>query len=62
MYRALGIHVRRCHCGGTSHLIAEVQQPEAIRAILTSMGLPPEPLPITPPRAPPDDDELDWAA
>jgi len=58
----MGIDVRRCECGGTFHLIAEVHDPDVIRAILASMGLPTEPLPVTPARPPPDDDELDWAA
>jgi len=62
MYRALGIDVRRCDCGGKFELIAEIHDPDVIRAILASMGLPTDPLPVTQPRPPPDDDELDWAA
>jgi len=62
LYRAMGIDVRRCECGGTFHLIAEVHDADVIRAILASMGLPTAPLPVTSARPPPDDDELDWAA
>jgi len=62
MYRAFGIDVRRCDCGGRFELIAEIHDPDAIRAILTSMALPPDPLPVTPARPPPEDDEFDWAA
>jgi len=48
IYRAFGIDVRRCDCGGTFHLIAEIHDPEVIVAVLSSMGLRTEPLPITP--------------
>jgi hypothetical protein len=61
LFRAFGIQVRRCPCGATFELIAEIHTRAAIRAILTSLGLPAEPLPITRPRPPPDDD-LEWAA
>jgi len=62
IYRAFGLDVRRCDCGGRFELIAEIHDPDVIRAILASMGLPTEPLHVTPARPPPDDDELDWAA
>jgi hypothetical protein len=61
LLRAFGIDVRQCDCGARFELIAEIHDPEVIRAILASMGLPVDPLPITPARPPPDN-AWDWAA
>ena len=40
----------------------EIRDPAVVRAILASLNLPTEPLPITRARPPPDEDAFDWAA
>jgi hypothetical protein len=46
-------------CGGDIRLIAFITQPRPIRKILTHLGEPPEPPPVSPARGPPTDwDEL----
>jgi len=60
--RWLGVDPLRCACGEEYELIAEIHDRVVIRAILASMNLPTDPLPIRQARPPPDDDALDWAA
>lgn len=63
LHRVFGVgDVLQCECGGRYELIAEIHDRDVIRAILQSMNLPPDPLPITQARPPPDDDAFDWAA
>lgn len=55
MRRAFGVDVLQCpHCGGRLRLLAAVVSPPAIRAILTSLGLPTEAPEPRPSRGPPD--------
>jgi len=53
MQRAFGIDVLACpRCGGRLRLLATVEEPEAIRAILDSLGVPAEVPPLNPLRPP----------
>jgi hypothetical protein len=60
--RTIGVGPLRCPCGEEYELLAETRDPVVVRAILTSLHLPTEPLPITRARPPPDEDVFDWAA
>jgi len=60
--RTLGVDPLLCGCGERYELIAEIHDRVVIRAILASMNLPTDPLPIRPARPPPDEDAFDWAA
>ena len=60
--RTLGVDPLRCACGETYVLLAEIRDPVVVRAILASLNLPTDPLPITRARPPPDEDVFDWAA
>ena len=54
MRRTLGLDVLSCpKCHGRMEMIAMIEEPEAIRKILTAMGLPAEPPVPDPPRPPP---------
>jgi hypothetical protein len=54
MRRTFAIDVLACdQCGGRLRLIATIESPAAIRAILEHLGLPSEPPALTPARAPP---------
>ena len=60
--RTVGVDPLRCPCGEEYEPLAEIRDPVVVRAILASLHLRTEPLPITRARPPPDDDALDWAA
>ena len=62
LFRVLGVHGMTCDCGAPLRAVADIDDPDVVRAILSSMQLPTDPLPISPARPPPDDDALDWAA
>jgi hypothetical protein len=50
MQRAFDVDVLACaRCGGRLRLVATVEDPHAIRAILESLGLPAEASPPAPP-------------
>ncbi|MBN4050210.1 hypothetical protein JYT28_00480 [Desulfobulbus sp. AH-315-M07] len=54
MRRTFAIDVLACdQCGGRLRLIATIESPTAIRAILEHLGLPSDPPALTPARAPP---------
>jgi hypothetical protein len=54
MARAFGVDVLACaRCGGRLRLVATVEDPHAIRAILESLGLPAEVPQPDPPQPPP---------
>ena len=54
MRRVFGHDVLRCQrCGGRRRLIALISDPFIVRRILTHLGLPAQPPPIAPARAPP---------
>jgi len=54
MRRVFELDVLRCeHCGGRRKLIALIQDPFVARRILEHLGLPSEPPPVAPARAPP---------
>jgi len=60
--RTIGVDPLQCRCGERYELIAEIHDRVVIRAILASMNLPTDPLPIRKVRPPPNDDAFDWAA
>ena len=60
--RTLGVDPLRCACGEPYVLLAEIRDAVVVRALLASLHLPTEPLPITQARPPPVDDAFDWAA
>ena len=53
-----------CACGEPLRAIADIDDPETIKAILDAEGLPSTPLPVAPARPPPLSIEEDssWAA
>ncbi|MBI2440409.1 MAG: transposase [Lentisphaerae bacterium] len=54
LQRVFHIDVETCgRCGGKTKIIAAILQPDAIREILTHLGLPTKPPTISPARAPP---------
>jgi len=54
MQRAFGVDVLACpRCAGRLRLVATVDDPQIIRAILESLGLPAEVPPPDPPQPPP---------
>ena len=54
MKRVFALDVLKCErCGGRRELIALIRDPFVARAILEHLGLPSEPPPLAPPRAPP---------
>ena len=58
MRRVFGLEVLECPmCGGQARVIALINEPTAIRAILRHLGLPTRALPLCPARAPPDPSE-----
>jgi hypothetical protein len=55
--RVFAIDVLTCpHCGGPRELIALIHDGLVVRKILTHLGLPTEPPPLAPARAPPEPD------
>ena len=59
MRRVWGIDVLECdRCQGRMKVIAAITRAAAIAKILVSLGMPAEPPPIAPARAPPQ--QLDW--
>jgi len=61
MRRTFGIDVLSCEqCSGRLRLIATIEFPTAIRAILEHLGLPSEPPALTPARAPPVSEHHAW--
>ncbi len=61
MRHTFGAEVLECPCGGRRRIIALIDDPAVIRAILTHLGHPTTPPPFHPARPPPDPD-LDFAA
>jgi hypothetical protein len=54
MRRVFGRDVLHCErCGGRRRMIALISDPFVVRRILTHLGLPAQPPPIAPARAPP---------
>jgi len=64
LFRVFGIFGMVCDCGAPLRAIADIDEPEAIKAILDAEGLPSTPLPVAPARPPPVSIEEDavWAA
>ena len=61
LLRVFALDVTRCPaCGGRLRLIAVLTEPASIQRYLQGVGLPTEPPPSTPPRAPPQQ-EWDFA-
>ena len=58
--RVFHIDVFLCECGGQRRLLAAILEPEPIRRILLHLGLPADPPPVAPARAPPGV-ALPWA-
>ena len=58
--RVFHIEVFLCDCGGQRRLLAAILEPEPIRRILLHLGLPADPPPVAPARAPPGV-ALPWA-
>jgi hypothetical protein len=57
--RVFAVDVLECpRCGGRMRILAAIQTPEAIRAILDHLGLPSRAPPITPARRPQEDSTL----
>ncbi|MCP4437154.1 MAG: hypothetical protein GY812_16850 [Actinomycetia bacterium] len=55
MRRVFGLEVLECpRCGGQAKVIALIDEPGAIHAILRHLGLPTTTLPLSPARGPPD--------
>ena len=55
MRRVFGLDVLECpKCGGQARVVALIDEPTAIRAILRHLGLPTSTLPLSPARGPPD--------
>jgi hypothetical protein len=53
--RVFAVDALRCtHCSGRRRVIAVIQDPVPVRAILRHLGLDPEPIPIAPARSPPE--------
>jgi hypothetical protein len=53
MRRVFHIDVFLCECGGLRRLLAFITDNTSIRRILAHLGLPPDPPPTSPARAPP---------
>jgi len=64
MRRGLGIDVLRCPegCATPLKLIALIERPAVVRAILIHLGLPADRIRTEPARAPPEQDAFDWAS
>jgi len=64
LFRVFGVLALICDCGAPLRAIADIDDPEAIKAILDAEGLPSTPLPVAPARPPPLSREEDsaWAA
>ncbi len=52
--RVFGTEILLCPCGGRRKMIAFIEKPSAVKAILEHLGLPSVPLPIGKPRGPPE--------
>ena len=57
MRRVFAVDVLKCpDCRGPMRILAAIHDPDAVRAILESMGLPPRAPPNRPARPEPEDD------
>ena len=60
--RTFGIDLSTCSkCGGKRRVIATIKDGPAIKKVLEHLGLPPEPFPMAPARAPPQPDFFEAA-
>jgi hypothetical protein len=52
--RVYGTEILACPCGGRRRILAFIEKPSAVKAILDHLGLPSLPLPLGRPRGPPE--------